>query len=576
MGAVGRDPAVVQHHDAVRPPDLRQPVGDEQRGAAALHVMQRALNLVLGGAVDGAGGVVQDQDARVFQKGARQGDALPLAARQGDPALADDGVVAVLKRLDEVMGGGRARGRFEVAPAGAGAGEGDVVGHRQREQEYVLFDGGDLRAQAGQVPVAQVDAVDGDAPGAGVVGAVHQLGEGGLGGPGLADQRHRFSGGDAQVDVGQHRLSRLVVEGDPLEGNGAAHGGPVPAGVLIQLGGGGDHGQDAARPGDAVAHLREAHGRLVARVAEQRHQPDEGDQFAQFDAARAQQHDPVQERQRGSDAEGEQRRVQRLDAALAHQQVAEHAGSAVEALPFPGLAHGGLDHLDAGNHLFRHRRQPPVLGALLGERRRHAPHVVAHRGGERQTVERRHHRQPGVDQRHVGERHREPDRQVGQVDDAGVDHFVDQARVVGSARHQIADPLPVVEGLTLAQQAAVQFVARVALQPVAQGRGADHDAEQRRGVGQHDAQQPAGRQQQLAAAEAVDHHLRAAADHHRGQGEHRPRGELAEHRQREHHRIAAQVGDDPAPRSTGIERGAARRRAGGRGELRDHGRGYAE
>ena len=250
------------------------------------------------------------------------------------------------------MGGGRARGRFQVAPAGAGAGEGDVVRHRQGEQEHVLLDGGDLRAQAGQVPLTQVDAVDGDASGAGVVGAVHQLGEGGLGGPGLADERHRLAGGDAQIDVGQHRLSAVVAEGDPLEGDCTAHRCLVAAAVLVQLRGRREHGKNPARPRDAVAHLREHHCRLVAGVAEQRHQPDEGDQPARFDAARVQHHDPVQQRQRGQDAEREQRHVERLDAALPHHQVAEHAGGVLEAAPFPGFAHGGLDHLDAGDHLF--------------------------------------------------------------------------------------------------------------------------------------------------------------------------------------------------------------------------------
>ena len=241
------------------------------------------------------------------------------------------------------MGGGRARGRFQVAPAGAGAGEGDVVRHRQGEQEHVLLDSGDLRAQAGQAPLAQVDAVDGDASGAGVVGAVHQLGKGGLGGPGLAHQRHRLAGGDAQIDVGQHRLSAVVAEGDPLEGDCTAHRCLVAAG------------------------------------------------------------------------------------------------------------------------------------------------------------------------------HHEPDREVGKVDQTGVDHLFDHARVVGGARHQVADALAVVKGLTLAEQAAVQFVAGVALQAVPEAGGARHHGDQRRCVAGHDAEQPKRREQQFAAAEVVDHHLRGAADHHRHQ-----------------------------------------------------------
>ena len=151
--------------------------------------------------------------------------------------------------------GGRARRGFQVATAGAGAGEGDVVGDRQGEQEHVLLDGGDLRTQAGQVPVAQVDTVDGDAPGAGVVGAVHQVGEGGLGGPGLAYQGHGLAGGDVQFDIGQHRLSVVVAERDFLESDRTAHRSLVAAGVLVQFRGRREHGKNAPRAGGAVAQL---------------------------------------------------------------------------------------------------------------------------------------------------------------------------------------------------------------------------------------------------------------------------------------------------------------------------------
>ena len=45
--------------------------------------------------VDRARGVVEDQDRRVDQEGARDGDALALTARERVAAFADDGVVAL-------------------------------------------------------------------------------------------------------------------------------------------------------------------------------------------------------------------------------------------------------------------------------------------------------------------------------------------------------------------------------------------------------------------------------------------------------------------------------------------------
>ena len=47
--------------------------------------------------VQGAGGLVQDQDGRVLQEDAGDGDALLLAAGELDAALTDIGVVAILQ-----------------------------------------------------------------------------------------------------------------------------------------------------------------------------------------------------------------------------------------------------------------------------------------------------------------------------------------------------------------------------------------------------------------------------------------------------------------------------------------------
>ncbi len=63
----------------------------------------RALDLVFGGAVDGAGRVVQDQDARVGQEGAGDGEALALPARERHAALADHGLVAFGKACDKLV-----------------------------------------------------------------------------------------------------------------------------------------------------------------------------------------------------------------------------------------------------------------------------------------------------------------------------------------------------------------------------------------------------------------------------------------------------------------------------------------
>ncbi len=76
------DPAVIQHQDAVGADDARQPMRQDQRGAAGREAVDRLLDhrLVLG--VDRRQRLVEDQDRRVAEQGAGDRQTLALAARQ--------------------------------------------------------------------------------------------------------------------------------------------------------------------------------------------------------------------------------------------------------------------------------------------------------------------------------------------------------------------------------------------------------------------------------------------------------------------------------------------------------------
>ena len=52
-----------------------QALGDDEGGPADHQPFQRQLNQALGFGIDARGGVVEQQDARVFQQGAGDGDA---------------------------------------------------------------------------------------------------------------------------------------------------------------------------------------------------------------------------------------------------------------------------------------------------------------------------------------------------------------------------------------------------------------------------------------------------------------------------------------------------------------------
>src|SRR5690606_15196818 len=131
QGVVGSfldDAAAVDDIDAVGVLHRRQAVGDHQGGAAVHQPLQRRLHDGFALGVQRAGRLVQQQDRRVLQEGAGDGDALALAAGQAGARLAHSGGVAVRQGGDEVVGGGGAGGGHDVLGGGAGAAIGDVGG----------------------------------------------------------------------------------------------------------------------------------------------------------------------------------------------------------------------------------------------------------------------------------------------------------------------------------------------------------------------------------------------------------------------------------------------------------------
>ena len=113
-----RPPSMTRIRSAARM--VREAVGDGEGRPARHQRRQGGLDQPLGLGVQGGGRFVQDQDARVLQDGAGDGDALLLAAGELVAALADDGVVAVGQRGDVVVDGRRLRRRSSSASVASG------------------------------------------------------------------------------------------------------------------------------------------------------------------------------------------------------------------------------------------------------------------------------------------------------------------------------------------------------------------------------------------------------------------------------------------------------------------------
>ena len=137
-GAHVDDPALVEDRDPVGQGEGGAAVGDDEGGALGGDGAQRLPDGGLGGGVDGARRVVEHEHAGVVEQGPGQGDALALTAGEGEPALADAGVVALGEVPDELVGLGGRGGGPHLGVGRVGGAVGDVGAHRVGEEERLL------------------------------------------------------------------------------------------------------------------------------------------------------------------------------------------------------------------------------------------------------------------------------------------------------------------------------------------------------------------------------------------------------------------------------------------------------
>ena len=104
----------------------------------------------LGFVVESRGGLIEDEDLRLFQNGA--GDAEPLTLTAGEPhsAVADRCLIPALQLHDEVVRLGDFRGGHHLFLRGVLRPEGQVVIYRIIEKEHILIDDAEQTSQIGQ------------------------------------------------------------------------------------------------------------------------------------------------------------------------------------------------------------------------------------------------------------------------------------------------------------------------------------------------------------------------------------------------------------------------------------------
>ncbi len=104
MAALLHEPPLLHHEDAVGAHHARKAMRDENGRAPFGEALERFAQGFLALGIERGGGLVEQQDRRVAQEGAGNGDALLLPAGEAPREFAHGRLVALRKRADEGIG----------------------------------------------------------------------------------------------------------------------------------------------------------------------------------------------------------------------------------------------------------------------------------------------------------------------------------------------------------------------------------------------------------------------------------------------------------------------------------------
>ena len=154
------DVATVQHQDLMAVGQGTEPVRHDQHGPAKRDALDVGIDQRLAFRIERAGGLIQDQDARIMDQRPRDRQTLALAAGQIGRTFLDPGLIAFGQTLDELLGAGQAGGAHRIAQGQAGAAGQDIVLDAAAEQEVFLQHHAEAAPQMRQIDLPQVGAVD--------------------------------------------------------------------------------------------------------------------------------------------------------------------------------------------------------------------------------------------------------------------------------------------------------------------------------------------------------------------------------------------------------------------------------
>ncbi len=357
MGADGGDPAFFEHRDAVGAANGAQAMRNHQHGAALHQVPEGFLDQRFAFGIERGGGFVEDEDGRILQDRAGNGDALALATRKPEAFFADHRVVALRKAEDEIVGQGVSRGLLHQIAFYIRLAVGDVVAHRVVEKNRFLGHLRNLAAQRRQRNVANVFAVDDDSTRSYIEETRNEVHERRLACPAGPDQRQHFAGAQVKIDVVQDLVLALfgrIGETDVFKSNGPLEGGQGGSvrlflHVVLDI----EKREDGDRCAHGLLKLVVIEGEPPHRIVKLEQGDDESDEdFGGHAAVLNLIAANPQQQGDGHRADGvHQRRTDRLDPHTAQVGAEQAPGGALETKDFPKLCVERLHDAITGNGL---------------------------------------------------------------------------------------------------------------------------------------------------------------------------------------------------------------------------------
>ncbi len=346
MRALFSNHAVLHDQNLVGFENRRKSMRDDDARPPDHELFKRLLNRMFGNRVERARSFVENQNLRVLQDDARKRQALLLATRKFQAAIAHLGVVA--KRLcgDVIVNVGDLARLFDVLKRCVFVRVPQVLEYRAVEQVRLLRDNANLATQVCKVEAAHIDTCNGDAASCHIVEARDEVHDRRFARSARTDDCVHCTTRHLEAHIGQHEPFGVVSESHVIVANRLA----LDIGLLSIL------GRD-----DRVLAIE-----IVEDAHEQRKRPRERHLQVEYRLNRSVQ--SIDQRHHGGDSADRQRRIKLLDYQKPTGEVdeqrpelGEHPHRHTEQRPRTRFTHAEV------SNFFIHMLEFLVLAILAGE-----------------------------------------------------------------------------------------------------------------------------------------------------------------------------------------------------------------